>query len=149
MTWKRAGNLGTRLKDVREAVGRARGNPMTQEEMGELMGLTAQSVSDAENGRTFPSRSRLVRLAGRLGIPVAAFAEGGPMPSTLPLRPVEPQSPDDPGESLTRLLELEKRLRLFRLQLQGYAEAERRPGPAVIAEWLELLADLEEAKGSG
>ncbi len=39
---------------------------------------------------------------------------------------------------------LQRRIRGFRLVLEGYAQAEQQPSPAVIAEWLELLADLEE-----
>lgn len=84
--WVRAGNIGERLCEVRDALG------MTQGQFGALMGVTDQTVSDYETGRSAPGKARLVRLADDLQLPVAVFTEGGPMPRTLPIRPPQPRS---------------------------------------------------------
>ena len=94
MGWDRAADVGARLKDLRDALG------LKQEEFSELVGVTGQSVSDYETGRSQPSKSRLVRLAGRVGIPVVAFAEGGPMPSTVLKRPLAAHSGNHVGQKV-------------------------------------------------
>ncbi len=77
MAWKRASDIGTRIRDLRLALGH------TQEQFGDLAGVEGQQVSEWENRRSKPSPARLERLARRLGIPTAVFQEGGPRPSTV------------------------------------------------------------------
>ncbi len=145
MAWKRAENVGARLRDAREALGRAMGQPVTQEVFGALYGVTGQSVSDAERGASRPPKSSLERLAGILGIPVAAFEEGGPMPSTLPLRLAETRTPTGPPPvSVEYLRGLKARLEFLRTQIEAYRLMGARPSPEVLAEWLELTADLDD-----
>jgi len=59
-----------------------------QAEFSELVGVTSQSISDYETGRSAPAKSTLTHLAARIGIPLDAFGEGGPMPDTFVNRPL-------------------------------------------------------------
>ena len=88
MRWDRASDLPARLRDLRVALG------LLQEEFAERVGVVGQSISDYETGKSRPSKSRLERLARSVGIPVAAFEEGGPMPSSLLQRLAVPRSHD-------------------------------------------------------
>lgn len=140
MAFVRASDLARRLADLRATLG------LTQEAFGELMGVVDQSVSDYETGRSQPSVSRLRRLASRLQIPDAVFQEGGPMPSTLPIRPVETRTAPGPTPGAVHPADLLRRLAFFRAQLESYRALGQPPSPAVIADWLDLLADLEDAR---
>src|SRR5574338_77966 len=82
-SWERAADLGERLREVRVGLG------LTQAAFGELLGVTDQTVSDWEGGRSRPTKTKLERLARKVGFPVSVFMEGGPRPATLPRRPVE------------------------------------------------------------
>lgn len=129
--WKRAGNIGARLKDLREAMG------MLQEEFGDLMGVTDQTVSDYENARSEPAKSRLERLARKVGIAVAAFSEGGPMPSTLPRSPVQPRSPArGPGPRVEAT-----RQKLLALA-DEYRDRGQMPSREVWIGWMKMLEDV-------
>lgn len=136
--WVRAGNIGERLREVRVGLG------MSQAQFGELIGVLDQTVSDYEGGRYNPSRGRLERLARRLRVPVDIFAEGGPMPSTLPMRPVEPRSGEGPDleAMLAKLRELEARNTFLTKTLEAYVASGVAPSPALLAEVLEVSAAI-------
>ena len=145
MSWKRASDLAARLRAVREGLG------LTQEAFAEQVGVVAQSISDYENGRSQPSRSRLERLARQLSIPVSVFREGGPDPRAAVERARMPQdgrSPRGPGR---RAEDLELRAaghgkdaaRLERLVtlMKVYRDAGRAASPELLSEWLQIVAD--------
>lgn len=143
MAWRRATDLGARIRALREALG------VTQEEFAEMFGVVGQSVSDYENGRSRPSRSRLDRLARQLGIPVTVFSEGGEDPQTALRRarmPQEARSPRGPGrrrEDAERAAASMRRdaakLDTIARLIRSYREAGDAVPPAVLAEWLEIL----------
>ena len=145
LSWKRASDLGARLRAVREALG------LTQEQFAEVAGVVDQSISDYENGRSQPSRSRLERLARQLQVPVSIFREGGPDPRQAVERarmPQEGRTPRGPGR---RAEDLQLRAaghgkdaaRLERLVtlMQVYRDAGRAVSPELLSEWLQIVAD--------
>lgn len=135
MAWKRAGNLAERLKDLRLALGRSSGRIVTQEDFGELAGVTGQSVSDWERGESLPSRSTLARLAKRVGILVSGFQEGGPMPSTMaPKAPSGPATPSEPQERASV-----KALRHFVEETEDELLVKRKARPVPAHETVGLL----------
>lgn len=106
-TWTPARDIGLRIKDLRAVLG------LDQRPFGELAGVGYTQVSEWENGKATPPRGRLERLARRLGVPLAIFEEGGPMPSAVVNRPVNGPGaaarafvPAATQAALTRLLAL-------------------------------------------
>ena len=85
MTWRRGRTLRFRLRELREFLGE------TQEVFAERVGVTSQSISDYENGRSQPSKSRVARLARQLRIPVDLFGEDAPYPHSALQRLAGPQ----------------------------------------------------------
>lgn len=140
--WEPAEDLAARLKAVREGMG------LTQQEFGDLLGVTDQTVSDWEGGRTVPRRSRLVQIAKRAGILVHAFAAGAPMPVVSPSRPQEPRSrpepPPGPPEDADRLKGLLARLDFLHTQIRAYRDLNTAPSPEILAEWLRVTADMDD-----
>jgi transcriptional regulator with XRE-family HTH domain len=65
-------HVGARLRMRRNMIG------ITQEKLGEALGLTFQQVQKYENGKNRISASRLQQLAHILQVPVSFFFEGGP-----------------------------------------------------------------------
>lgn len=63
------GYLGTRVRLRRLLIG------MSQEKLGELLGLTFQQVQKYEKGTNRICASRLYEIAGILGVPVSYFFE--------------------------------------------------------------------------
>jgi transcriptional regulator with XRE-family HTH domain len=118
------------MRDLRAAL------ELTQEMFGELMGVTGQSVSDYEGGRSAPARSRLARLADRLGIPVAAFQSGGPMPSTLLGSPAVTRPSN--GASLGRVEKLKREIALWAVDYERRGQA---ISASVVAGWMQQLED--------
>ena len=137
MAWKRASDLPARLRAVREALG------LTQEGFAELAGVTDQSISDYENDRSRPSRSRLERLAKQLGIPVAVFGEGGPDPRMAVEASRRPQETRSPRR--VTLEAVVARLTFLHDQMESYKKLGASPSPHVLEEWLRLTADADEA----
>ncbi|MBZ6075996.1 helix-turn-helix domain-containing protein [Microvirga puerhi] len=59
--------VGMRIRDRRIAIG------MSQERLGELLGITFQQIQKYEKGANRVGASRLQQIAIALGVPVAAF----------------------------------------------------------------------------
>jgi transcriptional regulator with XRE-family HTH domain len=74
-------HIGRRIRLRRISIG------MSQERLGELLGLTFQQVQKYEKGMNRVGAGRLVDVAGALGVPVSYFFEGY----------VKATSPDCPG----------------------------------------------------
>jgi transcriptional regulator with XRE-family HTH domain len=64
--------IGARLRMRRILVG------MSQEKLGEALGITFQQIQKYEKGTNRISVSRLHQIAGILGVPLGAFYEGAP-----------------------------------------------------------------------
>ena len=64
--------VGSRVRARRQAVG------MSQEKLGDALGLTFQQVQKYEKGTNRVSGSRLQQLSNILQVPIAYFFEGGP-----------------------------------------------------------------------
>ena len=64
--------VGARVRMHRLLVG------MSQEKLGEAIGITFQQIQKYEKGTNRISVSRLHQIAGVLGVPVSAFYEGAP-----------------------------------------------------------------------
>ena len=69
-------HVGSRVRMRRMLVG------MSQEKLGEHLGLTFQQVQKYEKGTNRIGASRLHRIANVLGVPVEFFYEGAPHGST-------------------------------------------------------------------
>jgi transcriptional regulator with XRE-family HTH domain len=65
-------HVGTRVRARRQIVG------LSQERLGDALGVTFQQVQKYEKGTNRISASRLQQIAGLLGVPVAYFFEGAP-----------------------------------------------------------------------
>ncbi|PTM61869.1 helix-turn-helix domain-containing protein [Phreatobacter oligotrophus] len=70
--------VGTRVRAGRMRLG------MSQEKLGEALGITFQQVQKYEKGSNRISCSRLVEIARVLGLPVAFFFEGLPDDAVAP-----------------------------------------------------------------
>jgi transcriptional regulator with XRE-family HTH domain len=147
VAWKRAGDLGVRLRALREAL------ELTQEAFAEMMGVVDQSVSDYENARSKPSKSRLERLARQLQVPVSVFSEGGPSPTVALERARMPQEPSTTGGGTTRqgrgrrkadqpadrMADLEAAGARAREQLADYTRRGESPPRWQIIAWFEMM----------
>jgi transcriptional regulator with XRE-family HTH domain len=110
---------------------------MLQEEFGDMMGVTNQQVSNWENGRGQPPKSKLERLAHRLGIPVRVFAEDGPRPRDVPIRV--------PGYRLEQALDAANtRLALLRDQFRSYHDNGLTPDDTALVHWLKMAQEALE-----
>ncbi|MGX1790228.1 helix-turn-helix domain-containing protein [Bosea sp. NPDC055332] len=69
-------HVGSRVRMQRMLVG------VSQEKLGEALGLTFQQVQKYEKGTNRISASRLQQIAKMLGVPVAFFFEGAPSDET-------------------------------------------------------------------
>jgi transcriptional regulator with XRE-family HTH domain len=150
MGWDRAGNLPERLVDLRHALG------LTQAQFGDVAGVSDQTVSDWENGRSRPARATLTRLAKQLGIPVVVFQQGGEMPSTLLKRLAETRtavggvSGRSPGrraedKALAKAAEIANRLAFLRDQLRSYDHLGLPLDLDTVRRLLDLTADKLDA----
>ncbi len=66
-------HVGSRVRMRRVLIG------MSQEKLGEAIGLTFQQVQKYEKGMNRIGASRLHQLAGVLGVPIAFFYDGAPV----------------------------------------------------------------------
>lgn len=114
MEWTRARDLGDRIRETRQAAG------LSQTAFGELAGVRGQQVSDWETGRSQPAKSRLERIASRVGAPVTIFAEGGPRPQDVlaaggspGIDEAEGEPPEGPGWVFGDPTEAEAQFRTF------------------------------------
>ncbi len=73
--FQRAEDIAERIRGLRKALGQS------QTDFGSHAGVAYQAVGEWESGKSRPTRGTLRTLAKNLGIPINAFAEGGPMPS--------------------------------------------------------------------
>ena len=71
-------HVGSRVRMRRMMIG------MSQERLGEALGLTFQQVQKYEKGTNRIGASRLHQIAAALGVGVAFFYEGAPAPQALP-----------------------------------------------------------------
>jgi transcriptional regulator with XRE-family HTH domain len=94
MTWKVAGNIAKRIRDLCEALG------VDQKDLAPRAGVHPQQVSAWVTGKQRPTRTRLESWAIREGWPVAIFAEGGPMPLDVVKTPVNAISTANLGGGL-------------------------------------------------
>jgi transcriptional regulator with XRE-family HTH domain len=90
-------HIGRRIRLRRILIG------MSQERLGELLGLTFQQVQKYERGMNRVGAGRLVDVAGALGVPVGYFFEG-----------YGATSPDNPGDGLQPLISTPDGLALAR-----------------------------------
>src|SRR3712207_6002644 len=79
-------HVGSRVRIRRVMIG------MSQETLGEALGLTFQQVQKYEKGTNRIGASRLHRIASVLGVPVEFFYEGAPHGSTAATGFAEPAS---------------------------------------------------------
>lgn len=146
-----AGGVGERFAAARKAAGLR-----SQREAAAALGVSRQATISAwETGEVPIPLGTLRLLADFFQNPDEWFRwlrEGGEMPAVQRIRsytaPEPGAPPGEPSPELDRLRALQRRVAGFRMILQGYATAEARPSAAVIADWLELLADLEEARNN-
>ena len=66
-------HVGTRVKARRQALG------LSQEKLGESLGVTFQQVQKYEKGTNRVSASRMQSLAETLGVPIGYFFDGAPV----------------------------------------------------------------------
>ena len=78
--------VGSRVRMRRMLIG------MSQEKLGEALGLTFQQVQKYEKGTNRIGASRLHRIASILGVPVEFFYEGAPHMAGAPTGFAEPSS---------------------------------------------------------
>ncbi len=85
----------------------------------------------------------LAKLSEAIGRPVPDLTVQSEAPSS-PVEPRKEAGRGNPPSDLERLETLRRRLGFLRSQIEGYRALGQSPGPAVLAEWFELLADLNE-----
>ena len=73
-------HVGARVRMRRMMLG------MSQEKLGDSLGLTFQQVQKYEKGTNRIGASRLQQMSGILQVPVSFFFEGAPRPAPLPRR---------------------------------------------------------------
>jgi transcriptional regulator with XRE-family HTH domain len=69
-------HVGSRVRMRRMMIG------MSQEKLGERLGITFQQIQKYEKGTNRIGASRLQQIASVLGVPVAFFFEGAPIPDS-------------------------------------------------------------------
>ena len=87
-------HAGSRVRMRRMIVG------MSQEKLGEALGITFQQVQKYENGTNRISASRLQQIAKVLGVPIQFFFEGAPHVSSQRVTATD-VSPDYVADFLT------------------------------------------------
>jgi transcriptional regulator with XRE-family HTH domain len=80
-------HVGSRVRMRRMMVG------MSQEKLGEKLGITFQQIQKYEKGTNRIGASRLQQIALVLAVPVAFFFEGAPTPESMSSSLAEPPSP--------------------------------------------------------
>jgi transcriptional regulator with XRE-family HTH domain len=80
-------HVGSRVRMRRMMVG------MSQEKLGEKLGITFQQIQKYEKGTNRIGASRLQQIALVLAVPVGFFFEGAPTPESLSSGMAEPASP--------------------------------------------------------
>ena len=80
-------HVGSRVRMRRMMVG------MSQEKLGEKLGITFQQIQKYEKGTNRIGASRLQQIALVLAVPVAFFFEGAPVPESMSSGLAEPASP--------------------------------------------------------
>ena len=82
-------HVGSRVRMRRILIG------MSQEKLGDALGLTFQQVQKYEKGTNRIGASRLQHIANILGVPVEYFFDGKPMDDTTPMLDMAEGSPDE------------------------------------------------------
>ena len=116
--------IGTRMRSRRMVIG------MSQEKLGEMLGLTFQQVQKYEKGANRVGASRLLEIAGVLGVGVEYFYEG------LPQGP----APAAGSEPMMEFLTIPESERLVRSFVRLRDEVARRR----VADLVEWLADAAQ-----
>jgi transcriptional regulator with XRE-family HTH domain len=80
-------HVGSRVRMRRMMIG------MSQEKLGEKLGITFQQIQKYEKGTNRIGASRLQQIALVLSVPVAFFFEGAPVPDSMSSGMAEPASP--------------------------------------------------------
>jgi transcriptional regulator with XRE-family HTH domain len=80
-------HVGSRVRMRRMMIG------MSQEKLGEKLGITFQQIQKYEKGTNRIGASRLQQIATVLAVPVSFFFEGAPVPETIGGPISEPASP--------------------------------------------------------
>jgi len=80
-------HVGSRVRMRRMMIG------MSQEKLGEKLGITFQQIQKYEKGTNRIGASRLQQIALALSVPVAFFFEGAPLPESMSSGMAEPPSP--------------------------------------------------------
>lgn len=104
-------HVGARLRLRRTLLG------LSQEKLGEAVGITFQQLQKYERGSNRISASRLYNLSQVLGVPVSYFFDDMPLPdSTTSLAAASPQSETDEFESMARRETLELVRAYYRIE---------------------------------
>jgi len=82
-------HVGSRVRMRRILIG------MSQEKLGDALGLTFQQVQKYEKGTNRIGASRLQNIATILGVPVEYFFDGKPIDETTPMLDMADGSPDE------------------------------------------------------
>ncbi|MBU3732043.1 MAG: helix-turn-helix transcriptional regulator [Beijerinckiaceae bacterium] len=82
-------HVGSRVRMRRILIG------MSQEKLGDALGLTFQQVQKYEKGTNRIGASRLQHISTILGVPVEYFFDGKPMDETTPMLDMADGSPDE------------------------------------------------------
>ena len=107
-------HVGHRIRLRRTLIG------MTQEGLGEAVGLTFQQIQKYENGDNRVSASRLYAISQALDVPIAYFFDE--MSDQLQMRHGSAVEVPNPDESLTRRKTLELVRAFYRIEDPGVRE---------------------------
>jgi transcriptional regulator with XRE-family HTH domain len=118
-------HVGARIRMRRMMLG------MSQEKLGEALGLTFQQVQKYEKGTNRIGASRLLQIAGILGVGIEDLYEGLP-----DLRPANPRA-DGPILEFLRCPESERLVRSF-VRLKDEAARRR---VADLVEWIVAIVE--------
>ncbi len=120
-------HVGDRIRVRRTLMG------MSQEKLGEALGLTFQQVQKYENGANRVSASRLFQLSKILNVPVSYFFENVPVDAASHARRLRDDGKAVPADMLTS----RENLKLIRAYYGLPSPALRE----IVFEWIGALAD--------
>ena len=112
--------LGRRIQEARKAAG------LSQESLGERLGVSRQAVSKWESDASVPDLENLIAMSSIFGVTIGALL--GVEPPEAPSEGDAPESPGDGAEDAAPAGELtDRELAAVEAIVQKYLEAVRRP----------------------